>query len=115
MTTMFGRTIRNRDLLLLGMAILLTLGSFQAAAQIEISTIEELQLIGNDPDYPLDGNYILTQDIDASDTVNWNDGAGFNPIGAYEPEPAFTGVFNGQGYVVTDLYINRPGAAREDV
>ena len=35
---------------------------------IGISTIEELQLIGNDPAYPLDGYYVLTQDIDASAT-----------------------------------------------
>ena len=35
---------------------------------IGISTIEELQLIGNGPAYPLDGYYVLTQDIDASAT-----------------------------------------------
>jgi len=74
---------------------------------IGISTIEELQLIGNDPAYPLDGYYVLTQDIDASDTVNWNDGAGFAPIGGSYATP-FTGTLDGQGYGVTDLYINRP-------
>src|SRR3989338_10877154 len=69
---------------------------------IKINTIEELQLIGNNSAYPLNGDYILTQDIDASATVNWNNGAGFKPIGQ------FSGVFNGQGYIITNLIINRP-------
>ena len=73
---------------------------------IGISTIEQLQLIGNDPAYPLDGDYVLTQDIDASDTETWNDGAGFEPIGSFFT--LFTGTLDGQGYGVTDLYINRP-------
>jgi len=73
---------------------------------IGISTIEQLQLIGNDPAYPLDGYYVLTQDIDASATVTWNDGAGFAPIGSYWTP--FIGTLDGQGYGVTDLYINRP-------
>ncbi|HPP59954.1 MAG TPA: PASTA domain-containing protein, partial [Candidatus Hydrogenedens sp.] len=69
---------------------------------IFISTIEELQLIGSSPAYPLNGEYILTQDIDASDTINWNDRAGFKPIGT------FTGKFYGNGHAVFNLYINRP-------
>src|SRR3989344_5183235 len=68
--------------------------------EIKIDTIEELQLIGNDSAYPLNGNYILTRDIDASATVNWNNGTGFNPIGypiTISPFMGpFSGVFNGQ-------------------
>jgi len=45
-------------------------------AQIPISTIEDLQKIGNDPEYPMDGYYYLTNDIDASDTIRWNNGKG---------------------------------------
>ena len=74
---------------------------------IGISTIEQLQLIGNDVDYPLDGYYVLTQDIDASATVTWNDGAGFAPIGGSYWTP-FIGTLDGQGYGVTDLFIDRP-------
>jgi len=47
-----------------------------AMAQIPISTIEDLQKIGNDPEYPMDGYYYLTNDIDASDTIRWNNGKG---------------------------------------
>ncbi len=68
---------------------------------IPISTIGELQLIGNDPAYPLSGDYYLTGDIDASATVGWNDGAGFEPIGT------FTGTFNGMDYAITGLHIDR--------
>ena len=72
---------------------------------ISISTIEELQEIGNNPDYPLDGEYELTQDINAINTENWNNGAGFKPIGT--DENPFTGKFDGKGYKIIDLYINR--------
>lgn len=78
-----------------------------AFAQIEINDIDELQLIGNDPGYPLDGDYILGNDIDASATASWNSGAGFAPIGSM---PEFTGTFDGQGYTITGLTINRPAS-----
>ncbi|NNH01044.1 YDG domain-containing protein [Acinetobacter sp. ANC 5414] len=54
----------------------------------------------------LTGNYVLGADIDASDTVNWNSGAGFNPIGS--SSAAFTGVFDGLNHAVNGLTINRP-------
>ena len=70
-----------------------------------IETIEELQQIGNDPAYPLHRAYFLAQDIDASDTANWNDGEGFAPIGSeYE---RFTGVFDGRNHVISGLHIDR--------
>ena len=90
----------------LGLISLAAFASQNATAQIEISNISDLQKIGNDPAYPLDGTYRLANDIDASDTVNWNSGAGFAPIGT-DSNP-FSGVFDGQGHVVSSLYINRP-------
>ena len=81
-----------------------------AFADIPISTVEELQKIGNDPAYPLDGSYYLTNDIDASHTRNWNDGKGFDPILKMEGENyiGFSGLFEGNGYTISNLYINRP-------
>ncbi|MCX8064368.1 MAG: PASTA domain-containing protein [Candidatus Hydrogenedentes bacterium] len=73
---------------------------------IGIDSIEELQLIGSNQSYPLNGSYVLTQDIDASATSNWNNGKGFQPIGSYA-QP-FRGTLDGQGYKITGLYINRP-------
>ena len=78
-----------------------------------IGSIEELQRIGYDPAYPLDGRYWLTQDIDATATADWNDAGtdddvleGFLPIGT-GAEP-FTGSFDGAGHVIYGLTINRP-------
>ena len=90
--------------------LVLLVAATPAFAQIEINDIDELQLIGNDPGYPLHGNYILGNDIDASATASWNSGAGFDPIGSM---PEFTGTFDGQGYTITGLTINRP--ASDDV
>lgn len=83
------------------------------APPIAISSVEELQKIGYEAGYPLDGSYVLLHDIDASATANWSDdGAttgtleGFRPIG-YPPGAAFTGVLDGGGHVIRGLVINR--------
>lgn len=73
-----------------------------------ISTVEELQAIQNN----LNGNYMLKGDINASATKGWRDkagsGAGFKPIGG--DGSGFTGVFDGMGHAINDLYMNRPDA-----
>ena len=111
MQKVFGSSI------VIGVVFTVVFCAFPAFAQIEINTIEELQLIGNDPGYPLDGDYVLGNDIDASVTVGWNNGAGFVPIAPdTDPKdpynehngPWFSGTFNGQGYTITGLVINRP-------
>jgi len=53
----------------------------------------------------LSANYIVVNDIDASGTVNWNNGQGFNPIG--ENYVRFTGSFDGQNHTISNLSINR--------
>ena len=79
-------------------------------ADVPISTIEELQKIGNDPAYPLDGNYYLSNDIDASNTRNWNEGKGFDPILKIEGEEylGFSGLFEGNGFSIKYIHIDRP-------
>jgi len=52
----------------------------------------------------LEAHYVLGNDIDASGTVNWNDGEGFEPVGATSP---FKGTLDGKGYLIDGLYINR--------
>ena len=71
--------------LLLALIIILFLSSSSSYAVIYISSIEDLQKIGKVTGYPLNGEYELTQDIDASATINWNSGAGFAPIGSVYP------------------------------
>lgn len=79
---------------------------------IPINDIRTLQKIGDHPDHPLDGHYKLTSDIDASQTEQWNNGKGFDPIGNYDMkdkssrEP-FTGILDGNGHTIDHLHINR--------
>ncbi len=67
-----------------------------------IGDVNDLQAMGND----LAGYYILNNDIDAAVTVGWNGGLGFVPIGVFATP--FTGDFDGKGYYIADLTINRP-------
>jgi hypothetical protein len=67
----------------------------------QISNIDELQDIRSD----LGANYSIINDIDASETKNWNDGKGFEPIG--NPDYPFRGALNGNGYKIENLFIQR--------
>lgn len=79
--------------------------STDSANDHTISTCEELQSIGIEDEFRLIDNYTLTGNIDCSDTINWNSGDGFEPIG-YETG-AFYGVLDGAGFTISDLVINR--------
>jgi PGF-CTERM protein len=82
-------------------------GSGTEADPYQISNASELQAIEDD----LDANYTLVTDIDASNTMQWNNGSGFDPVGDDESESStpdpFTGSLDGNGYTVTQLTINR--------
>ena len=68
---------------------------------IDIDSLDKLQKIGEDEEFPLDGHYILTSDIRPSSQED------FEPIGDFANR--FTGVFDGNGHVITGLSIHRPG------
>ena len=72
------------------------------AGYTPIYDVDDLQAMQDD----LAGNYWLANDIDASDTINWNGGAGFESIGVNVGK--FTGIFDGDGHTITDLFINNP-------
>ncbi len=58
----------------------------------------------------LSSNFRLVNHVDASKTVNWNSGAGFDSIGNYDashPEYAFSGTFDGNGLTINGLTVNR--------
>ncbi|MFC6757802.1 MULTISPECIES: CARDB domain-containing protein [Haloarcula] len=67
-----------------------------------VTNVDELQAMNEDRD----AHYVLGNDIDASDTENWNDGAGFDPVG--DDENKFTGSFDGQNHSISGLTVNRP-------
>ncbi|MGL1904452.1 MAG: hypothetical protein OCC49_20130, partial [Fibrobacterales bacterium] len=80
---------------------------------IEISSYEDLKKIGVDANYPLNASYRVTADIDASESAAENSTLGFIPIGRIgEMYRAFTGKFNGAGFSIEDLTINRPNVNR---
>jgi hypothetical protein len=65
-----------------------------------ITNVKQLQ----EMKYDLKAHYVLGNDIDASETKNWNNGQGFEPIGDFYNR--FTGSFDGKGYKIYNLYIN---------
>ena len=71
---------------------------------IEITSVEELQNMSTN----LSAHYVLANDINASATVTWNNNTGFLPIG--NVTNPFNGTFDGNGYNITGLFINRPTA-----
>jgi hypothetical protein len=94
-------------------------GSGTESDPYQITNVHQLQEMNDD----LDAHYILMNDIDASETREWNVGdhdgnpetpdsaMGFVPIGDFieeNPTAGFTGTLDGQGYTISSLYINRP-------
>lgn len=71
----------------------LSVFALEAAEPIEISSCEDFNNIRNN----LNGDYILTQNLDFSTWGNWE------PIG--QKEVPFTGTFDGNGYVISNLTI----------
>jgi filamentous hemagglutinin family protein len=77
-----------------------------------VNNVYDLQNIKNS----LGSNYALGTNIDASATSGWNAGAGFVPLGTdgagtvLNGGNGFTGQFNGQGNVISNLSITGPGA-----
>ena len=84
-------------------------GDGSAENPYRIANVTQLQ----DMNLDLGANYTLVNDIDASETREWNDGKGFTPI-ANDLFPSFSGFegtpftisFDGKGYNITGLFIN---------
>lgn len=66
-----------------------------------ITDVNELQ----EMEYSLNAWYELGNDIDAYETETWNAGAGFVPVG--DDAHPFVGHLQGNGFVISDLYIYR--------
>lgn len=72
--------------------------ALSAAGEIEISTVEQLMKIGRDPAYPLNGNYLLTSDLDLKGHVWYPIG---NPDG--RETKSFSGTFDGGGHRISNM------------
>jgi len=64
---------------------------------LQVVDINELRVVSEH----FDKNFVQIADINAEETGNWNDGAGFLPI------ESFTGTYNGNRYKISNLFINR--------
>ncbi|AKU09376.1 PGF-pre-PGF domain-containing protein [Haloferax gibbonsii] len=71
----------------------------------EVDSLDKLQCI---EDRGLENNYVLTRDINASETSTWDSSNGFDPIGNKSNE--FMGTFDGDNHTISGLTINRGGA-----
>ena len=79
-------------------------GSGTSEDPYQITVLADLnQLSSTSADW--DKHFIQTNNINASATVSQDGGAGFMPIGT--EAIYFTGTYNGNGYAIDSLYINR--------
>ncbi len=91
-------------------------GDGTKASPFQISNLAELRRLSETPS-DWDKHFIQVADIDLSDSKNWNAekgdippappeaNMGFSPIGVFT-QP-FTGSYNGNGFEISNLYINR--------
>jgi hypothetical protein len=79
------------------------LGSGTLGDPYIIQDVNDLQ----DMNLDLTAYYELGNDIDASETLTWNGGLGFEPVG-FGSSTEFTGTLDGNNYIIRGLYINRP-------
>ena len=77
-------------------------GDGSAGTPYQVTNCTQLSEIKDDPSK----TYTVMNNIDCSDTVNWDSGSGFLPISDFGTP--FYGAFIGNGYNITNLYINRP-------
>jgi hypothetical protein len=81
-------------------------GDGSAGNPYQINDLDDLWELSNTPgDWTMWDYFIQTADIDASSTNGWNYPYGFAPIGNLSTY--FAGSYNGQGYTVSGIYINR--------
>ena len=91
-------------------------GNGSSESPYMISNCEELQSVKDSgvgsPRSFIVAHFVLVNDIDCSDTVNWNNGSGFIPLSKTN-QYEFSGSFDGQGHVIKNLFINRPSVSEQ--
>lgn len=86
--------------LLAAVILIIVKSAFASDQKITISSLEELQKIGTQADYPLDGQYTLANDLDGAEL---QEELIIAQIGT-QNQP-FTGSFDGQGHIIKNLQI----------
>lgn len=79
-------------------------GDFTSASDpCQIQNVYQLQAIKASQER-MRGHYIVTGDIDASDTASWNQGKGFIPL-MFGSAAGFSGTFDGGNHTISNLKI----------
>lgn len=90
----------------------------KAAGKIEISSARELAQIGTSPEYPMNGDYVLTKDIDLSTYNNGEwipiGGSGGPEYGLVSGDRVFSGTFDGNGKTISNLKISFDGSSSQN-
>lgn len=86
-------------------------GAGIATNPYQISSLTDLEYLSNNySTIPLNKKYFIqTANIDAQTTSSWNNGQGFKPIG--NSASSFQGIYDGKGYDISNLFINRGAEA----
>ena len=84
-------------------------------AVISIHSEDDLKKIGNDENYPLNGNYVLADNITLSDG-NWTPiGSGIRAGSGFTTESKpFTGTFDGKGHTISGMKVSTEGSQSKD-
>ncbi len=87
-----------------------------ASNVISIASADDLAKIGTDDNYPMNGDYVLTTDIDLSGVGNWTPigGASGPEYGLDSGEHVFSGTFDGAGHMIEGLTIQYDGKGSSD-
>lgn len=83
-----------------------SVGSGTLMDPYQIRNVTELQWMGNISN--LNKHFVITNDIEAGDTLNWNAGEGFYPVGDLPNQ--FLGSLDGQGFGIKNFSIDRPNS-----
>ena len=84
-----------------------------AGNAIEIASEAELAKIGKDSSHPMDGDYVLTKDLELSGDwtpIGGGSGAEYCMVTGNR---VFSGTFDGQGHSISNLTISRTGSTAE--
>lgn len=81
-----------------------------AETAYEITSCEELQAVGSRAG-AIDAFYRLEADVNCAETASWNGGEGFISIGT--KWDSFSGEFDGNNKVISNLYINQPNYSKQ--
>jgi len=107
----FEYTMPEHDVILTANFLIDITGSGTKENPFLINTFNGLEKVGDkQKGYALNAYYRLNANIDASRTkdINYNDEKGWRPISYYDNSINFSGVFDGQNYEISNLYIKNP-------